>query len=109
VNGQLRQNNTTGKMIWDVPTVISFFSDFYTLQPGVLIETGTPGGTAWATDPEIGGRAYERDDVIRSGYLQPGDVVTVEIDGIGSLTNPIVAAEEAAGTAETATVAIGGD
>jgi 2-keto-4-pentenoate hydratase/2-oxohepta-3-ene-1,7-dioic acid hydratase in catechol pathway len=109
VNGQLRQNNTTGKMIWDVPTVISFFSDFYTLQPGVLIETGTPGGTAWATDPEIGGRAYERGDVIRSGYLQPGDVVTVEIDGIGSLTNPIVAAEEAAGTAETATVAIGGE
>jgi 2-keto-4-pentenoate hydratase/2-oxohepta-3-ene-1,7-dioic acid hydratase in catechol pathway len=109
VNGQLRQNNTTEKMIWDVPTVISFFSDFYTLQPGVLIETGTPGGTAWATDPEIGGRAYEREDLIRSGYLQPGDVVTVEIDGIGSLTNPIVAAPAAAREAETASVETGGD
>jgi 2-keto-4-pentenoate hydratase/2-oxohepta-3-ene-1,7-dioic acid hydratase in catechol pathway len=109
VNGELRQNNTTDKMIWDVSTVISFFSDFYTLQPGVLIETGTPGGTAWANDPEIGGRPYERDDVTRSGYLQPGDVVTVEIDGIGSLTNPIVAASAAALAAETASIATGGE
>ena len=92
VNGELRQSNSTAKMIWDVATIVSFFSDFYTLQPGVLIETGTPGGTAWASDPEIGGKAYERDDVRRGGYLEPGDVVTVEIDGIGSLTNPIVAA-----------------
>jgi 2-keto-4-pentenoate hydratase/2-oxohepta-3-ene-1,7-dioic acid hydratase in catechol pathway len=90
VNGDLRQSNSTAKMIWDVATLVSFFSDFYTLQPGVLIETGTPGGTAWATDPEIGGKPYERGDVKRAGYLQPGDVVTVEIDGIGSLTNPIV-------------------
>jgi 2-keto-4-pentenoate hydratase/2-oxohepta-3-ene-1,7-dioic acid hydratase in catechol pathway len=96
VNGELRQSNTTGKMIWDVATIVSFFSDFYTLQPGVLIETGTPGGTAWATDPDIGGRPYERDDVTRSGYLQPGDVVTVEIDGIGALTNAVVAADSAA-------------
>jgi acylpyruvate hydrolase len=96
VNDELRQSNSTAKMIWDVATIVSFFSDFYTLQPGVLIETGTPGGTAWATDPDIGGRPYERDDVRRAGYLQPGDVVTVEIDGIGSLTNPIVSADGAA-------------
>ena len=60
VNGELRQSNTTAKMIWDVATLVSFFSDFYTLRPGVLIETGTPGGTAWATDPEIGGKPYDR-------------------------------------------------
>jgi len=92
VNGSVRQNNSTAKMIWDVPELIAFFSTFYTLQPGVVIETGTPGGTAWAGDPELGGRPYEREDVERGGYLQPGDVVTVEIDGIGSLTNPVVAA-----------------
>jgi len=109
VNGELRQNNTTAKMIWDVSILVSFFSDFYTLQPGVLIETGTPGGTAWATDPEIGGRPYEREDVTRSGYLQPGDVVTVEIDGIGSLTNPIVAASATALEAEAASIATGGE
>lgn len=93
VNGELRQNNTTAKMIWDVAALVAFFSTFYTLQPGVVIETGTPGGTAWATDPEIGGRAYEREDVRRAGYLKPGDVVRVEIDGIGVLTNPVVGAE----------------
>ena len=109
VNGDLRQSNSTAKMIWDVATLVSFFSDFYTLQPGVLIETGTPGGTAWATDPEIGGRPYAREDVTRAGYMQPGDVVTVEIDGIGSLTNPIVAASTAAATAETASIATGGE
>jgi 2-keto-4-pentenoate hydratase/2-oxohepta-3-ene-1,7-dioic acid hydratase in catechol pathway len=91
VNGRLRQSNSTAKMIWDVATLVSFFSDFYTLRPGVLIETGTPGGTAWATDPEIGGKPYSREDVDRGGYLAPGDVVTVEVDGVGSLTNPIVA------------------
>ena len=76
----------------EVAEIVAFFSHFYTLQPGVLIETGTPGGTAWATDPEIGGKPFERDDVIRKGYLQVGDVVRVEIEGIGSLSNPIVAA-----------------
>jgi 2-keto-4-pentenoate hydratase/2-oxohepta-3-ene-1,7-dioic acid hydratase in catechol pathway len=91
VNGRLRQSNSTARMIWGVAELISFFSTFYTLQPGVVIETGTPGGTAWATDPELGGRPYERGDVERGGYLQPGDVVTVEIDGIGSLRNPVVA------------------
>src|SRR5438105_10192957 len=105
VNDQLRQSNSTAKMIWDVATIVSFFSDFYTLQPGVLIETGTPGGTAWATDPEIGGKPYEREDVRRAGYLQPGDVVTVEIDGIGSLTNPIVSPGAEAPPAAAETVA----
>jgi acylpyruvate hydrolase len=109
VNGELRQSNTTEKMIWDVSTLVSFFSDFYTLQPGVLIETGTPGGTAWATDPEIGGRPYERDDVTRSGYLQPGDVVTVEVDGIGSLSNPVVGAAGEALTAAAASTSTGGE
>jgi 2-keto-4-pentenoate hydratase/2-oxohepta-3-ene-1,7-dioic acid hydratase in catechol pathway len=109
VNGELRQNNTTEKMIWDVATLVSFFSDFYTLQPGVLIETGTPGGTAWATDPEIGGRPYEREDVKRSGYLQPGDTVTVEIDGIGSLTNPIIAASAENLPTQAASISIGGE
>ena len=91
VNGELRQSNSTAKMIWGVAELVAFFSTFYTLRPGVLIETGTPGGTAWATDPDLGGRPYERGDVSRGGYLRAGDVVTVEIDEIGSLTNPVVA------------------
>jgi 2-keto-4-pentenoate hydratase/2-oxohepta-3-ene-1,7-dioic acid hydratase in catechol pathway len=92
VNDEIRQNNSTAKMIWTVAEIIAFFSKFYTLQPGFVLETGTPGGTAWATDPEIGGKPFDRDDVVRKGYLEVGDVVRVEIDGIGSLSNPIVAA-----------------
>ena len=91
VNEEIRQSNSTAKMIWSVAEIVAFFSHFYTLPPGLVIETGTPGGTAWATDPEIGGKPYDRDDVRRGGYLQPGDVVRVEIDGIGTLSNPIVA------------------
>lgn len=92
VNDEVRQSNSTEKMIWSVAEIVAFFSHFYTLPAGLLIETGTPGGTAWATDPEIGGKPYERDDVIRRGYLEVGDVVRVEIDGIGSLSNPVHAA-----------------
>lgn len=93
VNGELRQSNSTAKMIWTCAQLIAFFSTFVTLRPGVVIATGTPGGTAWGTDPELGGRKPMRRDVVAAaGYLQPGDVVACEIEGIGRLQNRIVAA-----------------
>ena len=93
VNGELRQNNTTAHMIWGVAELVVFFSTYVTLQPGFVISTGTPGGTAWGSDPELGGRPRLREDVVLApGYLQPGDVVTCEIEGIGVLSNPIVLA-----------------
>lgn len=74
VNGELRQNNSTEIMIRGVAELVHFFSTFLTLQPGWVISTGTPGGTAWVADPELGGRPYERTDLIHaSGYLQAGD------------------------------------
>ncbi len=91
VNGELRQNNSTAKMIWGVAELIHFFSTFLTLQPGWVISTGTPGGTAWAADPELGGRPYERPDLVRdSGYLQAGDQVVCRIETIGELHNQVV-------------------
>lgn len=93
VNGELRQDNTTGKMIWDCAQLIEFFSTFITLRPGVVISTGTPGGTAWGTDPELGGKKPMRKGVVGAlGYLQPGDVVTCEIEGVGRLVNRVAAA-----------------
>ena len=56
------------------------------------LKTGTPGGTAFATDTGMGGKPFDRDDGGRKGYMQVGDVVRVEIEGIGALSNPIVAA-----------------
>ena len=93
VNGELRQNNSTAKMIWDCAQLIEFFSTFITLRPGVVISTGTPGGTAWGTDPELGGKKPMRKDVVApKGYLQVGDVVICEIERIGRLENRVKAA-----------------
>ena len=93
VNDELRQNNTTAMMIWNVRELVHFFSGFVTLKPGSVISTGTPGGTAWGTDPELGGRGAqtEREDIeLAGGYLKVGDVVTCEIEGIGRLRARVV-------------------
>ena len=96
VNGELRQNNSTAKMIWNVAELVHFFSTFLTLQPGWVISTGTPGGTAWGTDKELGGRFAARTDVKAAlGYLKPGDTVECEIEGIGTLRNIVKAAPAA--------------
>lgn len=92
VNGELRQSNSTAKMIWTCAQLVEFFSTFLTLQPGVVISTGTPGGTAWGSDAELGGKKPMRKDVVTaSGYLRPGDEVVCEIEGVGRLVNRVVA------------------
>lgn len=93
VNDELRQNNTTAMMIWNVRELVHFFSGFVTLKPGSVISTGTPGGTAWGTDPELGGRGARsaREDIaLAGGYLKVGDVVTCEIEDIGRLRARVV-------------------
>lgn len=76
VNDEKMQESGTDDMIFDVPTLISFLSGSTTLLPGTLILTGTPSGVGEARDPKR--------------YLVPGDEVTVEIEGLGILTNPVV-------------------
>jgi len=75
VNGEVLQDWNTNDMIFDVPTLIEFLSGSTTLLPGTVILTGTPHGVGMARDPQR--------------WLQPGDEVTVEIEGIGKLTNPV--------------------
>jgi 2-keto-4-pentenoate hydratase/2-oxohepta-3-ene-1,7-dioic acid hydratase in catechol pathway len=77
VNGARLQDETTADMIFDVPRLIEFLSGSTTLLPGTVILTGTPSGVGMARTPPR--------------WLQPGDSVTVEIEGIGRLTNPVVA------------------
>ena len=90
VSGELRQNNNTKNIIWNVPNLVSYYSQFMTLQPGLLIATGTPGGPALGSDIELGADPYERKDgVKRGGYMKPGDEMVLEIGGIGQLINPI--------------------
>jgi 2-keto-4-pentenoate hydratase/2-oxohepta-3-ene-1,7-dioic acid hydratase in catechol pathway len=77
INGERLQDWTTQDMIFDVPALIEFLSGSTTLLPGTVILTGTPHGVGMARTPPR--------------WLKPGDEVTVEIEGIGRLTNPVVA------------------
>ena len=75
LNGEPVQDWTTSDMIFDVPAIIAFLSGSTTLLPGTVIFTGTPHGVGMAEDPPR--------------WLRPGDVVTIEIEKIGQLTNPV--------------------
>jgi len=76
VNGETMQDWHTGDMIFDVPALVEFLSASTVLLPGTVILTGTPHGVGFARNPPV--------------YLRAGDRVTVEIDGIGRLENPVV-------------------
>ncbi len=75
VNGELRQDAVVKDLIFDVPYLIACLSEGMTLEAGDLIATGTPAGVGIGFDPSI--------------FLKSGDVVEVNIDGIGTLTNPV--------------------
>ncbi len=75
VNGDLRQADRTGRMLFPVARQIACISTFTTLVPGDIIITGTPTGAGARFDPPV--------------WLQPGDQVTVTATGLGSLTNGV--------------------
>ncbi len=93
INGELRQSSSTGNMIWSCAELIHFFSINLTLRPGMVIITGTPGGTAWSVDPELGGKWVGGDGsealVAAKGYLRPGDTIECELEKIGVLRNRV--------------------
>lgn len=76
LNGQTMQDWNTDDMIFDVPTLIEFLSASTTLQPGTVILTGTPHGVGFAQNPPV--------------FLKNGDTVSIEIEKIGTLTNPVI-------------------
>jgi 2-keto-4-pentenoate hydratase/2-oxohepta-3-ene-1,7-dioic acid hydratase in catechol pathway len=78
LNGEVVQDAPTSNMIFSVAEIVAFVSEAITLEAGDLILTGTPAGVGIFRTPEL--------------LLQPGDEVTVEIEGIGTLTNPVTAA-----------------
>jgi 2-keto-4-pentenoate hydratase/2-oxohepta-3-ene-1,7-dioic acid hydratase in catechol pathway len=77
VNGQLEQDGNTAEMIFDVPTLVSYISQFMTLLPGDVISTGTPAGVGRGKTPPR--------------YLRPGDLVEYGIDGLGQARQRILA------------------
>ena len=94
INGELRQSSTTADMIWSCAELIHFFSINFTLKPGMVIITGTPAGTAWSTDTELGGKWQALPGLVpATRYCQAGDVIESEIERIGILRNRVVAGE----------------
>jgi 2-keto-4-pentenoate hydratase/2-oxohepta-3-ene-1,7-dioic acid hydratase in catechol pathway len=77
LNGTPMQDSTTANMVFGVADVIAYITRTVTLEPGDLIATGTPAGVGAFRDPPV--------------FMQPGDEITIEIEGLGSLTNPVVA------------------
>jgi len=77
LNGRTLQDSSTGELIFRVDELIAYLSRIFTLEPGDLIFTGTPPGVGMARTPPV--------------WLRPGDVVEVEVDGLGTLRNPVVA------------------
>lgn len=91
INGELRQQSGTGDMIWTCAELIHFFSTSFTLKPGMVILTGTPAGTAWSVDKELGGKWTPAEGLVAATrYCLPGDLVESEIAEIGVLSNPVV-------------------
>jgi 2-keto-4-pentenoate hydratase/2-oxohepta-3-ene-1,7-dioic acid hydratase in catechol pathway len=83
VNGEVRQDDTTDRMIFSMPLLISYVSTFCTLQPGDILVTGTPTGAGARMDPPR--------------FLVPGDTVEIEVAGIGTLRNGVIDEEERPG------------
>lgn len=82
VNGRTRQDGTTANMVFSVAQLIADISQGITLEPGDVIATGTPAGVGFVAKP-------------KPVFVQPGDVVEAEIEGIGVLRNPVVAESSA--------------
>ena len=76
LNGEVMQDWNTDDMIFDVPAIIAFLSASKTLLPGTVILTGTPHGVGFARNPPV--------------WLKAGDTVSIEIEKIGTLTNPVI-------------------
>jgi 2-keto-4-pentenoate hydratase/2-oxohepta-3-ene-1,7-dioic acid hydratase in catechol pathway len=77
VNGELLQDGTTADWVFPLPELLGRLSDVMTLEPGDVVSTGTPAGVGVFRKPQV--------------FLKPGDVVRLEIDGVGLLENPVVA------------------
>ena len=76
VNGELRQDSNTRELVFDCPKLVETISTMCTLEPGDVVSTGTPAGVGLGYRPPK--------------FLVPGDVVRIEIDGLGALENPVV-------------------
>jgi 2-keto-4-pentenoate hydratase/2-oxohepta-3-ene-1,7-dioic acid hydratase in catechol pathway len=77
IGGETLQQSNTRELIFKIPELVEFISSVVTLEPGDVVATGTPAGVGFARKPPR--------------YLRPGDEVSIRVEGIGELRNPVVA------------------
>jgi 2-keto-4-pentenoate hydratase/2-oxohepta-3-ene-1,7-dioic acid hydratase in catechol pathway len=77
IDGERLQNSNTRELVFNIPALIEYLSSITPLLPGDIISTGTPPGVGLGRNPKR--------------WLKPGETVTVTIEGLGSLTNPVIA------------------
>lgn len=80
LNGQTMQDSNTDQLIFGIPELVAFLSETITLEPGDVIATGTPPGVGFARKPPV--------------FIKDGDVMEVEIEGLGILSNPAIASDQ---------------
>ncbi len=78
LNGEVMQSTRTDDLIFKLPAIIAYFSQWYRFHPGDLVTTGSPSGVGFGRDPKV--------------FMKPGDIIEVEVEGIGKLSNQLVAA-----------------
>ena len=77
INGEMLQDSNTNKLIFNIPQLVASLSEVMTLEPGDVVSTGTPPGVGFARKPPR--------------FMKPGDVVSITIEHLGTLTNPVIA------------------
>jgi 2-keto-4-pentenoate hydratase/2-oxohepta-3-ene-1,7-dioic acid hydratase in catechol pathway len=85
LNGEMKQNNNTSNLINSFARIVSFFSEVLTFRGGDVIITGTPGGTGWGQDAQLGGKGYIPPNCTPARYLRAGDEVHSVIDAVGEI------------------------
>jgi len=82
ISGRVMQDSNTSDLIWKIPELVAYYSRWYRFMPGDILTTGSPAGVGYARSPKV--------------FLKPGDLVTVTVEPVGVLANPVRAAERVA-------------
>lgn len=78
LNGEVMQSSSSNQLVFDIPKLVAYFSQWYRFSPGDIVTTGSPAGVGYGRDPKV--------------FMRDGEVVEVELEGVGTLSNPVTAA-----------------
>jgi acylpyruvate hydrolase len=80
INGKVMQDSNTSDLIWNIRQLIAYYARWYRFMPGDVLTTGSPAGVGYGRNPKV--------------FMKPGDLITVHVDQVGTLANPVRAADQ---------------